>query len=239
MNSLSPKAYYLTIDCYLGGFIRPYHIAWSVCLIPIIAAHGAFFLGLWEGVANECVPYFEGCTSISRAAREGNAIFLFRGLMMPTAALLILFWHLQSIWLQQITQKPHRTIFILGTVGALFLILYVDFLGTEGEFYQFMRRYGITFYFAFTVLAQMLSIRSLQRQKSSLDSKTRRYLNLQFILMILYWCLGIANVIIKATGVNWADQAENIIEWHFALYMSLYFGLTAMMWKRSEFNWRF
>lgn len=159
--------------------------------------------------------------------------------MMPTAALLVLFWYLQSIWLKQITAKTHGSIFILGSIGALFLILYVNFLGTEGEFYQFMRRYGITFYFALTVLAQMLSIRSLQKVKNSLHRRTRQFLKAQFILMILYWCLGIANVIIKATGVSWADQAENIIEWHFALYMSLYFGLTAMMWKRSRFSWRF
>ncbi|RDX36469.1 hypothetical protein DZA50_04735 [Kangiella sp. HD9-110m-PIT-SAG07] len=158
---------------------------------------------------------------------------------MPTAALLVLFWYLQSISLQKITHKQHRTIFILGGIGALFLILYVNFLGTEGDFYQFMRRYGITFYFALTVLAQMLSIRSLQKARQSLDRQSQKYLKIQFIFMILYWCLGIANVIIKATGVSWADQAENIIEWHFALYMSLYFGLTAMMWKRNNFSWQF
>jgi hypothetical protein len=159
--------------------------------------------------------------------------------MMPTAALLVFFWYLQSIWLKQITEKTHRSIFILGGIGALFLILYVNFLGSEGDFYQFMRRYGITFYFALTVLAQMLSIRNLQKARQALAKQSQQYLKIQFILMILYWCLGIANVTIKATGVSWVDQAENIIEWHFALYMSLYFGLTAMMWKRSKFNWRF
>ncbi|GAA0846378.1 hypothetical protein GCM10009113_20980 [Marinobacter szutsaonensis] len=219
--------------------MRPHHIAWSVCLIPIIAAHGSFFFGLWEGMANECVPYVEGCTSISRAAREGNAIFLFRGLMMPLAALLVLFWYLQSVWLKQITQKAHPWTFVAGAIGALFLILYVDFLGTEGDFYRFLRRYGTTLYFALTVLAQMFSIRSLQQKSAELDTHIRRYLNLQFLLMVLYWCLGIANVVIKATGVSWADQSENVIEWHFALYMSLYFGLSAMMWKRSRFDWQF
>ncbi|AUD79341.1 hypothetical protein CW740_08810 [Kangiella profundi] len=223
----------------MGGFVRPHHIAWLVCLIPIIAAHGAFFIGLWQGVANECVPYFEGCTSISRAARNGDAIFLFRGLMMPTAAFLIIFWYLQSIWLKQMTQKPHPVVFILGNIGAVFLVLYADFLGTEGDFYEFMRRYGITFYFAMTILAQMLSIRSLKKVKGTLDRKIKRYLSIQFVLIAIYWVLGIANVVIKATGVSWVDQSENIIEWHFALYMSFFFGLTAMMWKRSGFEFQF
>ena len=219
--------------------IRPFHIAWIVCLVPIIAAHGAFFISLWQGVANECVPYFEGCISISGAARNGDAIFLFRGLMMPTAAFLVIFWYLQSIWLKQITHKPHPVVFTLGTIGAVFLVLYADFLGTEGDFYEFMRRYGITFYFAMTILAQMLSIRSLQKVKDTLELKTKRYLSIQFLLITIYWVLGIANVVIKATGVSWADQSENIIEWHFALYMSFFFGLTAMMWKRSGFEFQF
>ncbi|MCW8856124.1 MAG: hypothetical protein OQJ95_02090 [Kangiella sp.] len=219
-------------------FIRPFHFAWIVCLLPIIAAHGAFFIGLWQGVANECIPYFEGCTSISRAARNGDAIFLFRGLMMPTAAFLIIFWYLQSVWLKELTHKSHITIFVLGTIGAVFLVLYADFLGTEGDFYEFMRRYGITLYFAMTILAQMLSIRSLQKLGNSLDRKIKRYLTIQFTMMVLYWVLGIANVVIKATGVSWADQSENIIEWNFALLMSLYFGLTAMMWKRTDFEFQ-
>lgn len=224
---------------YQEAIIRPHHIAWIVCLVPIIAAHGAFFIGLWQGVANECVPYFEGCTSISGAARNGDAIFLFRGLMMPTAAFLIIFWYLQCVWLKKLTNKSHNTIFVLGTIGAVFLVLYADFLGTEGDFYEFMRRYGITLYFAMTILAQMLSIRSLQKLGNSLDRKIKHYLTIQFTMMVLYWVLGITNVVIKATGVSWADQSENIIEWNFALLMSLYFGLTAMMWKRSGFNWQF
>lgn len=223
----------------LEVFIRPHHIAWLVCLVPIIAAHGAFIISLWQGVANECVPYFEGCVSISGAARNGDAIFLFRGLMMPTSAFLVIFWYLQSIWLKQITHKLHPVVFVLGSIGAVFLVLYTDFLGTEGDFYEFMRRYGITFYFAMTILAQMFSIRSLQKVKDSLDIKVNRYLTIQFIMMLLYWVLGITNVVIKATGVSWADQSENVIEWNFALLMSMYFGLSAMMWKRNGFQFQF
>ncbi|WP_228127066.1 hypothetical protein [Kangiella aquimarina] len=159
--------------------------------------------------------------------------------MMPTAAFLVMFWYLKCVWLKELTHKSHNTIFVLGTIGAVFLVLYADFLGTEGDFYEFMRRYGITLYFAMTILAQMLSIRSLQKLGNSLDKKILRYLTIQFILITVYWVLGISNVVIKATGVSWADQAENIIEWHFALYMSFFFGLTAMMWKRSGFQFQF
>lgn len=219
--------------------MRPQHIPWIVFFVPIIAVHGAYFIGLWEDVAYQCNPYVHGCTTISRAAREGNAIFLFRGLMMPVAVLLIIFWYLQSIWLEQIRHKSQRSVFILGAIGALFLILYVDFLGTEGDFNRFMRRYGIIFYFGLTVLAQVISLTSLNKLGKQLDQKIRRYMNMQIIFFGVCCLLGIANLVADVIGFSNSREIENVIEWNFALFMSLYFPLAAMMWKRSEFRWQF
>ncbi|MCC5854835.1 MAG: hypothetical protein JJU10_04030 [Idiomarina sp.] len=218
--------------------MRPHHLAWTIFWIPVIAVHGAYFIGLWEGVAFRCIPYIEGCTTISRAAREGNAIFFFRGLMMPIAAALILFWYMQSKWLAMITQKRQVHIFAIGTLGAIFLILYVDFLGTSGDFNRFLRRHGVIVYFAATVLAQMLSIYSLHKLGDALDRKLRRYMNMQVGLIMLCWVVGMANLTFKEMGFLWAYDAENIIEWHFALYMSLYYPLAAFMWKRTGFDWQ-
>lgn len=219
--------------------MRPHHIAWLIFWIPVIAVHGAFAIGLWEGVAFECNPYFQGCTTISRAAREGNAIFFFRALMMPMAALLVIFWYLQRKWLEQVTQKSQLHILLLGGIGALFLILYVDFLGTEGDVNRFLRRYGIILYFGLTVLAQMLTINSLHKLGDKFDPSLHKYIYMQLALIILCWLLGVANLVIKGIGFSWADIMENNIEWHFALYMSLHFPLVAIMWKRTRFAWQF
>lgn len=219
--------------------MRPHYIPWIVFWIPIIAVHGAYALGWWEGVAYECNPYIHGCTTISRAAREGNAIFLFRGLMMPMAVLLVIFWYLHSIWLTQIRQTSHRAIFLMGAIGALFLILYVDFLGTEGDFNRFMRRYGVILYFGLTVLAQMMSMASLNKLGDKLDPKIRTYMNWQIGFISVCCVLGIVNIAANAIGFSNIREIENVIEWHFALFMSLYFVPAAMMWKRSQFIWQF
>ena len=44
----------------------------------------------------------------------------------------------------------------LGLISGLALILYATFLGSEGDGYRFMRRFGTTIYFGFTYLAQVL-----------------------------------------------------------------------------------
>lgn len=219
--------------------MRPHYIPWIIFWVPVFAVNGAYLMGLYEGVAYECNPYIDGCTTISRAAREGNAIFLFRGLMMPLAMLMIIFWYLQSIWLGQVRQRSQRYIFIIGAIGALFLILYVDFLGTDGDFNRFMRRYGVIFYFGLTVLAQMMSIASVHKLGTNLDPKIRKYLYIQLSFIGICWILAMANLVFKEIGFSWVDEMENVIEWHFALYMSLYFPFAALMWKRTGFRWHF
>jgi|GEM_PF-608408 len=217
----------------------PHHIAWLIFLVPVFSVHAAYAIGWWQGVAYECNPYLHGCTTISRAAREGDAIFLFRGLMMPLSMLLVFYWYLQRIWLQQMTGKPNWHIFVMGAVGALFLILYVNYLGTDGDFNRFMRRHGIIFYFGLTALAQLFSVFSLQNVMNNLDRKVVRYMDIQLLLIILCWIAGAVQVAIKSMGVSWEKEAENVIEWHFALYMSLHFVLTALMWRHTKFSWHF
>ncbi|MCH8492134.1 MAG: hypothetical protein LAT53_02695 [Idiomarina sp.] len=219
--------------------MRPHYIPWIIFWIPLIAVHGAYFMGLWEGVAYQCNPYIHGCTTISRAAREGNAIFLFRGLMMPIAALLVIFWYLQSIWLEQLRQTSQRYLFAIGAISALFLVLYVNFLGTDGDFNRFLRRYGVVFYFGLTVLAQILSLASLNKLGEKVSKKLRVYMNAQLGFIAICWLLAMANLVSKQIGFANEKEIENVIEWFFALFMSLYFPFAALMWKHSGFQWRF
>lgn len=221
--------------------MRLHYIPWLIFWVPVVAVHGAYAIGLWQGVAHECNPYIHGCTTISRAAREGDAIFLFRGLMMPLTAFLAIFWYLQSIWLRDLRRKSQRYIFIIGAVGALFLILYVNFLGTDGDFNEFMRRYGVTLYFGLTGLAQMMSIASLHKVVDRLDRKVKLYMYMQLGLIILCWVLAMINVAANVIGYSNIREIESTIEWQFCLLLSLYFAFAALMWKRAGFrlceNW--
>lgn len=51
----------------------PVTIVFLAGLLPIVAAYLAYLLNIWTGteLAPEfiCMPYFDGCVSISRAAR--------------------------------------------------------------------------------------------------------------------------------------------------------------------------
>ena len=52
-------------------------------LLFVVAAHAAYLLSIEGGHVPACIPYLDGCVSISRAARHGWGNHLFRLLVIP------------------------------------------------------------------------------------------------------------------------------------------------------------
>ncbi len=150
-------------------------IAFFAGLLPILAVYVAFLLNVHVGNDLEdrfiCRPFLDGCVSISRAARSGPGLIWFRFLMLPAVVLLVLTWLSVSSWLHVVSPSHNRlarAIVLLGVLGSLFLALYVVALGSEGDWYRWMRRYGVTIYFGGTALAQLLLVRVLWPQRNQL-----------------------------------------------------------------------
>jgi len=72
-------------------------------VLPIAAAHGAYLLNVYSSseLAAEfiCMPYLDGCVSISRAARSGPGLTPFRWVMLASVPLLLLTWWSARRWL--------------------------------------------------------------------------------------------------------------------------------------------
>lgn len=208
-------------------------IAWLNTLIPFFAVAIGYGIALWQQQAPACIPFVEGCTSISRAVRNGDALFWFRGLMLPLTVLLVFYWVLQRRWLNALTENTGRytTLVILGTISAMALGLYTNYLGSDGDFYRFMRRFGITFYFAFGLLGQLLSLQASHKLRHKLDNSTRRWLRAQWVLVCWQWLLGLVSLAITITQPDNKYEANNIVEWHFALAMVSFYALSAFVWR--------
>lgn len=213
-------------------------IAWLNALVPMIAAVGAYLIALSQGFPAACVPLWEGCTSISRAARYDDAIFLFRGLMMPMSVLLVIFWIYQVRWLAGYIgeQKRLRVILTLAVLSAGALIIYVNFLGSEGSMYNFMRRFGVTFYFGLGMLTQLLSIHAIYPRRRALPDSTRKLLFWQLLCVVTQWSIGLISLAVTATQPAFKYEADNIIEWNFAFAMMLFYLVSALIWQRENFG---
>ena len=215
--------------------MQPRTIALLVTLLPLVSANVAYLMSASAAYVPWCIPYIDGCTTISRAARYGDALFVFRGLMMFYAVLLICYWWIVKLWLNKLDGQPTKiamTICWLGIIGALFLIIYIDFLGSTGSIYRFMRRYGVILYFSLTPLAHMLMINHIKKLKIKNPEipVTTRILYYQTTIITLILILGISSVVMSYAGIK-TYESENIIEWNYSLLLTLFFASSFFMWK--------
>jgi hypothetical protein len=207
----------------------------AVALVPVFAAHLAYALSIESGHVPACVPYVEGCTSISRAARHGLGNHLFRLLMLPSALLLSLHWLATLVWLRQYTGDPRagRSLWLLAPFAGLAMAVYVTFLGTDGDTYRFLRRYGAQLYFASVYLAQLVVVRHWHRSLGRWDGIGAAWLAISLVMLALG--LGYTAVANGFDDPALKDRMENLLEWHIGVLMTAWYLLLAVVWRRQGF----
>lgn len=220
--------------------MQPRTLALFITVLPLIASNAVYLLSYHEGFVAWCFPYIDGCTTISQAARSGNSIFIYRASMIAYALLLIWFWLYTQQWLQLLyghTTKVARIILWLGIAGALFLIIYIDYLGTTGEVNRFMRRYGIMIFFTFTPLAQILLLAQHYTILSTMPERAKKLsaikpwvLRYQLVILLLMMLLAIISTLLDVTQAK-TYESENIVEWNFSLLLNIYFIGMIFLWK--------
>ncbi len=195
-------------------------------LLFVMAAHVAYVLSIQGGHVPACVPYIDGCVSISRAARHGWGNHLFQLLVIPCAVLHALAWWLARHWL-----RGGRAMVVLGVMSALALAVYATFLGTEGEAYRFLRRYGVVVYFGFGYLAQL----ALMRRAAATKALPAGIIVAMSWISIAMLGLGVANVVagVVVDDPSAKDRWENIFEWWLGLLMVGWHAVLAYGWKRQ------
>ena len=207
-------------------------------IAPVAGITLAYWLGVENDVLPSCIPYMDGCTSVSATGRYMPGSLLFRAVMLPQAILLVVVWYLSAHWLRAISPstKAAGAIMLSGFVGALCLVLYVTFLGTKGPLYEFMRRFGIYLYFLGTATAQLtLAIALLGHAKRNAAVSLQRMSVAMLWLCGLPFVLGGLNLVLKAL-LDDADTAENRIEWISALLMQGYFVVLYLAWRDTGFS---
>ena len=220
--------------------MQPRTLALILTILPFLTSNAVYLLSAYEGFIPWCIPYIEGCTTISQAARSGNSIFIYRASMIAYGILLIWFWIYAQHWLNLLyghTTKVARIILWLGIIGAIFLIIYIDFLGTTGEVNRFMRRYGIMIFFTFTPLAQLLLLKQHYKILPSISAGTIKpaALKFQLIVLLLMLMIGILSTLLDVSH-NKTYQSENIVEWNFSLLLNMYFLAMVFIWKDYRYS---
>jgi hypothetical protein len=209
-------------------------------LVPAFAAVAALWLSFSLGLVPPCNPLLDGCVSISRAARYDLANHVFRALVLPAAVLQALTWIACASWLRRAGSDARATLRVLpplGMLAGMFLVLYGTFLGTEGETYRWMRRYGVIFYFGFTYLCMLIASGALWRLahagKATVPGRLDRWL---VGLCVVTLVIGLAQPFVPplVDSADLKNRLENILEWYAALCFTLFFVALAWLWRRAR-----
>ncbi len=226
----------------ISGFDRPTSLAWvalAAGLLPFVVVHVCYVVSVQAGIIPGCIPYVSGCTSISAAGRHGAAYFLFKAGMIPAAVVIAAYWALCRRWLLALGHTDTgvvRAMAALGVIAAAFLILYAVFLGSKGDFYNLMRRYGVTVYFSFSALAQMLLLKELTRPAlPARQLLPRRILQGKLLVVGALLAIGLLSIPINNFAPD-RGRSQNVIEWVFALVMSSYYLLSGWAWRATGFR---
>ncbi|HUR42203.1 MAG TPA: hypothetical protein VM240_13645 [Verrucomicrobiae bacterium] len=206
-------------------------VAWLAALVPALAANLAYLISAYAELVPWCVPYLEGCTSVSRAARHGVAAPVFKALMLPYCVVLATFWWLAARWLGAVRPERRRTqraLPMLGLVAAIATATYALALGVDGELYQWLRRYGINLSFALTVLAELLLAAALVNEPRVPRSLRRAMIGLCLAMLML----GLASLPLQYLVAD-RHAALNAIEWTYSLLMLAFFPLVGAAWRRT------
>lgn len=196
-------------------------------IAPIIGINIAYWIGANNEVLPSCIPYLDGCTSISSTGRYPPGDRLFRAVMLPYAAMLVFIWYFAVLWLKSLkpSVKTGPVIVASGLTGAAALVLYVTYLTSMDAFYIVMKTYGVYFYFAGTAFAQLVLSMSLDR------SPTQRAM---VWVTATPWILGLVNLAQKVI-LGSLNSNENRIEWIASLLMQVWFVLLWLEWRRTRF----
>jgi len=197
--------------------------------VPIFVVHGAYALNVLVGAIEGCNPYWDGCFSVSRAVRSGPGLWLFKAMALPNAALMI------AAWLRLPSPVTGPALRALGVLGALFFLVYAAALGTDGDFYRWMRRYGVVFYFGFTGLSQLLVAGRLRTATAWLPrpAMSRRF---YWAVLVATWSVGVTSALKRRLVDDPAvvDRLQNVLEWAFALGLSMGFvALASLIYQAS------
>ena len=213
-------------------------------LLPLVVVHLCYVLSATAGLIPQCVPYLEGCTSVSSSGRYGAAYFLFKAGMLPAAVLIGAFWWASRHWLLGLGDDDGPALKALvwtGIVAAVFLILYSVFLGSRGDFYNLMRRFGVTVYFGASYLAQLILLSRLARLRRA------GRLSLPGWIVPALLGLAIALILVGLAGIPVTHlvpedirpgkhRLQNTIEWNFCLLLVASYGIYWWAWRRSGFT---
>jgi hypothetical protein len=157
--------------------------------------------------------------------------------MLPSALIVVLFWHRCSTFLRLGSQSSSRLVIlqVLGVIAALSLVIYAVTLGFEDNAYRQWRRAGIIGFALSTFSAEVSLIIFYRPMRIATTEKLWRWL---IVLCVALPLLSIASEVAKWAGAP-RHGANNTVAWNAFVVASAYYAVVARIWWQHGFSRQF
>lgn len=211
-------------------------------VLPAVAVNVCYLIAAQRGHVPWCIPYVDSCTSISAVGRDSPESHVFRATIIPTAVFMMIYWRLNYEWFKTLNSQMrtwNRSMLYCGIIGSIGIIVYTTVLGAVGQEYYLQRRLGVTTFYFFTLLAQLI----MTSQVSVVAKRRPAPVSVGVIRSLIAICamvatLGLINITSGILYEGYGD-IDDAIAWTVTLVILAYFFVTYFAWKQSGFHARF
>ena len=205
-----------------------------ICFIlPISTVIISYIASVQFNLVESCIPFFEGCTSISRAGRNFPVKIFFKPMMYLYAIFLFLYWYKFLEKLKNFEVKEKK-FYLFAFFSVVFLILYITFLG-EGKIYNFFRRVGIYVYIFLIVISQFLISKKLYLIREKINKNfIIKFIKINYFLTLLLVLSGLILLPLLLIKIDGFPQIKNIISWNYFTLIQLYFLFSFFSLKKAK-----
>ena len=206
-------------------------------LVPLITINLTYLIAQDLEHVRSCIPYLQGCASVSSTGREFPESLLFKAGFLPSALVLAVFWHLCARFLEMAGQSGAKlqALRILGGLACISLMTYALTLGQNEGLFPELRRAGIVGFTLCTFLAEVLFWVWYAPLRS--DATKRIWLWL-IVLSLALPMLDVVSELAKLAGAP-RKPTNNTIAWNAFVVTSAYYAVVARLWWRHGFGYQF
>ena len=197
-------------------------------LLPLLTFNVCYLIAAALEHVPSCIPYLDGCTSVSSTGRSTPESLVFKLGMLASAVLLAFVWHRTAAFLRASGQSLLRVsvLRLFAALAVVSLIVYAVTLGMREEEYRALRRIGIDG-FAFSNLLTQITFAVLYRPLQT--DATKKLFRWLVILCFILPLLGVAAEVAKSFGLP-RRATNNAVAWNASLVVAAYYAVVARVW---------
>ena len=198
--------------------------------LTVFTVFFSYILSVKLSLVPSCIPFIDGCTSISRSGRYYPVNIFFKFFLFLSGFLILFYWYYNYIFFKR-KIKLIKFNFILGSLSVLFLFLYLFFLGDNSYYYKFFRKIGIFIYLLFSVISGLILSIIYYKQKKIFKTKL---VNIKLYLNFLLTISGIILFPFMIAKIENISEIRNIVSWNYFFLIQVNFLLSHLIWKNNS-----